>query len=1091
MACRTPRSPFSSTSSRTPEGGTKVTHKQDFNAHASGTDFRHCADQINMNPEIVSAPGPDVQTAMESLATYVAGVDDALFVSIGDGYATGTYTIGTGGINTLEEAFAAAFADTHVQNGGYVVLKAGTYSATSTIPVPSGVTIMGEPGAVINARIAGTVAADYLFEIAKADLTHRFLLGHETTYVTTVWSEHSAKTTVISGLTIVSNLNRESGRGFPAAPVIAVSRGAIARIENCSILGQCSATAYDFDLHAIGTVGRQSALETRLEVSNCFIDGFSSIISYSPYYGEEDYLYVHDCNFRYMGTDSSSNDGYKYAISSTLCNINVENNISYGMNDNTIGYGAEGFFYFLDNTPATLVGTDKSVVSFKGNSGGLGDDATPRELLLNFVNTDNLKSTDLYRGGVDRGNDWGNVWRSSSFYIVVGTGESTETGALSMGDINGPNALDLIRQRYYEGADATGNYSSPKVYLLPGTHVITTNLDSTNMSIEGVGYNNGAYITAGEIPIISCEMTSGSIVDDWGRYKLMLNGDCKNFWIQGNTDNSVEFYDKPSIIENILFKIPVNTSGNTFTFRKCTFYGTNPAAYMVYAEIPYSGGTRVPCVFERCLFTRQGYALAISQSSSLTYNYPVQVEINNCIFEREGAGDPIISATSGHATLEDHYININLQEEYSKISFSGCQISLTNKVGTNGYLPISQTLIDAGTVESAVYLKAGSVSVVDCDCDGPDQAETADNGDLLPFFHIDFTGKCIVDNSVFRASYPMYISGNLETTKFTGSPLVSVTGSKFRHYQRDHGFDTYATLTMNLPEIYNYFNTSDTTADFISQFSNVNIDKCLFEQRITTSYSANKKVDKITSTDFHKFHGLGIDAEGWNVNITNNYIYASHPDYECKADAVYLRNSYNAGVLSSTYYNWDSAANFVGNTIVLQSEQAQSTTPANYGQSNRSVCLFTDCGTLNIQNNNLSFVNSNQSAVAVEYYFNIIGWALIVSKLSKAITVSNNNFIRMGDIPDWGIKLITDVYSGVEPLITVINNAFDKNTTNSSNERKFIINATNTADTDTFTYISRIYPNGTIGYSIASAPTVNYDTNSSWAKTVIYSGDQN
>lgn len=69
--CITPRDPFSSSNSKTPENGYLAVHKRDFLAHASGQDFKHCASQILMNPELSTLPGDDVQETLESIETAI------------------------------------------------------------------------------------------------------------------------------------------------------------------------------------------------------------------------------------------------------------------------------------------------------------------------------------------------------------------------------------------------------------------------------------------------------------------------------------------------------------------------------------------------------------------------------------------------------------------------------------------------------------------------------------------------------------------------------------------------------------------------------------------------------------------------------------------------------------------------------------------------------------------------------------------------------------------------------------------------------------------------------------------------------------
>ena len=61
-------------SGRKQEGGFLGTHKQDFEAHRTGGDWRHDAENINMNPVIGPFPGDDVQETLELISTYVSGL---------------------------------------------------------------------------------------------------------------------------------------------------------------------------------------------------------------------------------------------------------------------------------------------------------------------------------------------------------------------------------------------------------------------------------------------------------------------------------------------------------------------------------------------------------------------------------------------------------------------------------------------------------------------------------------------------------------------------------------------------------------------------------------------------------------------------------------------------------------------------------------------------------------------------------------------------------------------------------------------------------------------------------------------------------
>ena len=111
--CVPPRTPFVG-SGRAPEGGQLATHKRDFLAHASGEEWHHCADQINMNPPLVTVGGDNVQEALENLEAAV------------------------GGTNTLEEVLIAG----NQANGQWINLNNSSYIASTTgnvdLMVPAG-----------------------------------------------------------------------------------------------------------------------------------------------------------------------------------------------------------------------------------------------------------------------------------------------------------------------------------------------------------------------------------------------------------------------------------------------------------------------------------------------------------------------------------------------------------------------------------------------------------------------------------------------------------------------------------------------------------------------------------------------------------------------------------------------------------------------------------------------------------------------------------------------------------------------------------------------------------------------------------------
>jgi hypothetical protein len=68
-------------SGRAKEGGFLATHKQDFVAHRTGGDWRHKADQVDMNPQLADAPGATVQQVLANLGIVVS----SKLITVGDG----------------------------------------------------------------------------------------------------------------------------------------------------------------------------------------------------------------------------------------------------------------------------------------------------------------------------------------------------------------------------------------------------------------------------------------------------------------------------------------------------------------------------------------------------------------------------------------------------------------------------------------------------------------------------------------------------------------------------------------------------------------------------------------------------------------------------------------------------------------------------------------------------------------------------------------------------------------------------------------------------------------------------------------------
>jgi hypothetical protein len=139
-----------------------VVNRYDFQAHVDGANFRHTADEVDMNPAIVSG-ATTIQSTLNSFNDTINQLESIGqgFITVGDGYNTwagpnstafAPYDPTIPSLDTiLNPIFTAIYNGTplppdfsRIQNGGLVIIKAGTYIVKQTINVPPGITLMGE-----------------------------------------------------------------------------------------------------------------------------------------------------------------------------------------------------------------------------------------------------------------------------------------------------------------------------------------------------------------------------------------------------------------------------------------------------------------------------------------------------------------------------------------------------------------------------------------------------------------------------------------------------------------------------------------------------------------------------------------------------------------------------------------------------------------------------------------------------------------------------------------------------------------------------------------------------------------------------------
>jgi len=360
-------------SGRAQEGGVGATHKQDFNAHVTGGDWRHEANQVDVSPTVAGAS--NVQTALQALEA--ASIDSA-FVTIGEGF--------NGCVGDFADAFNDAFANPELANGGTIIIRSGTYCMQSTVTVPNGIVIMGERDGV---TIIGEMSEVPMFTIQEATVKNDI-------QPSVIEVDQPDFQNGFVNVKLYDNLNGTVASGGPSMstiPMIQMQHGANLRIEKCSFIGRAVTGPVSVTHRVIAFTGLTTAgVGTTLHVNDCYIDGIKTAIDFDARQGDLDYLTVTNNRARTFGDGGLGTVQDRFFVTFVNCNANISENFHKGLNTT---WGAEGFAYIKD---IVTVNNDISI-NLNGNSGGL--DAAGSNVFLVDARTSpaNLRSTALSNWG--------------------------------------------------------------------------------------------------------------------------------------------------------------------------------------------------------------------------------------------------------------------------------------------------------------------------------------------------------------------------------------------------------------------------------------------------------------------------------------------------------------------------------------------------------------------------------------------------------------------------------------------------------------------------------------------------------------------
>lgn len=417
-------------SGRNKEGGYLATHKQDFNAHYTGGDFRHGADDIDMNPALSGFSATNVQTTLEEFISFVTSSGSG-FVSVGSITGTaGKYNVGDPATPTFESALSAAFTDSRLTNGGIVLIMAGTYVMNTSVSVPVGITIMGELAGTI---IVGEMTEQPMFLIPQS--TDTTTIGADTGGGEEPLAAGAPADAVkFFNLTLADNVNGNvKSSGLPIStmqtvPMISCEKSSNLICEEVRFVGRVNyggPAARGKTLRAIGGYSSGGTTQTGLTIKRCYFDGMATTIDFSPGGGDIDHLVVEKCRARIFGTeDSASTDPENNCfVSFTQCNATLVNNYCVSENNGGLSVDNTARYLFVMQDSA---GTSNIHVVIVGNS-GYSAIGTENVLTYSAISPPTTTEVPLISGNtwetipftIEEDATFGKVWRNVDHTITL------------------------------------------------------------------------------------------------------------------------------------------------------------------------------------------------------------------------------------------------------------------------------------------------------------------------------------------------------------------------------------------------------------------------------------------------------------------------------------------------------------------------------------------------------------------------------------------------------------------------------------------------------------------------------------------------
>lgn len=593
--------------------GRLATSRADFESHRTGAGFRHKADQIDMDPVLSFAPivPPDIDNVQGTLAAMLNIIQSGNdFVTIGSGTVSmGTYTVGVGGLPTIESCFAAAIdALRFKESGGIILLKSGVYNFVSTVTLPAGISVMGElGGTILNATAdfpiftieeCPTVGINYTHAPAPSTIPADGYRQNKL-FNLTFFDNYLQNTAILVGAT---------------SCFIQLKRGANVEIDKCSFFGKYQGnpgTSVTMTRQAVATDINASSYNTLLTVKNSVVFSTQKAITFEIDTTKSNRLSVNHNRFWCTGIISSINPVDRNIILFDGCDADFCNNdIKFGVYDNNQSVDC---FIYCNSYPGQI-----STLIITGNKVRITTATDYHNSLIHMVNAS--PDTGIYFKSVITGNTCVGSNDSNDWYIVVGDGETT------IGDINGERALSYIYNYYTQENDVTNQTESnlheqitiflkAGAYIIDGTDFITS---ATSFAFKLIGLPH-----SGNLPRISFNTTAPALN---GQY-LYFGSHIENISFEAPSNYlyyiaPVDTFVKPDVpaVRNIYVK--------EIIIKNCYFYNTGIYIASTATATPTLDFNGV-CLIEKCFFFMDKQANLTGNTVAATRLYAIRHTLPN------------------------------------------------------------------------------------------------------------------------------------------------------------------------------------------------------------------------------------------------------------------------------------------------------------------------------------------------------------------------------------------------------------------------------------------------------------------------------